>query len=196
MRQVLGKLCIAGVATGLYCANALASDRLQPYVTLDLGHSTRGQQVSVAASAGLRWPSGIGVALDVTPLDEYRVASWQIGPSGPENYRETAATFLAWSARVDWRFAVSERWSLTPSIGWHQARTEYRFPGEPAANYNDTTVRHDGAVIGVSLDRRLSEQWQLGISTKHYPSPHLNTNFYGQAGRSVTRFAVGLTRLF
>ena len=197
MQPCMSRLSFACLAACLFSASAQANPGLQPYVTLDLGHSPGGQQVSAAASAGIRWPNGVGVALDVTPLDEVRFASWLITGTGVENYHEYSSTFLALGARVDWRFAVDERWSVTPSLGWHKAQAEVLyFCGPFAEYYLESKFRHAGVVVGLSLDRRLTDHWSVGVSARHYPSRDLKTADFTTPIDSVTRYAVGLTWLF
>ena len=197
MQPCMSRLSFACLAACLFSASAQANPGLQPYVTLDLGHSPGGQQVSAAASAGIRWPNGVGVALDVTPLDEVRFASWLLTGTGVENYHEYSSTFLALGARVDWRFAVDERWSVTPSLGWHKAKADDLLVDRLAAAYVlDSEYRHDGVVLGLSVDRRLTDHWSVGVSARHYPSRDLKTADFTTPIDSVTRYAVGLTWLF
>ncbi len=71
MRFLIARQIGALFAACLLAMDAGATATVSPYLSLDAGHSSGGQRLSLAASAGLRWPNGFGVALDFTPLDEH-----------------------------------------------------------------------------------------------------------------------------
>ena len=199
MRFIIARQIGVLFAACLLVTDAGATSSVSPYLSLDAGHSGGGQRLSVAASAGLRWPNGFGVALDLTPLDEHRISYWRFHGAGPSqriDYGETSSTYFAAAARIDWRFAVAERWSLLPTLGWHNGRARGYLPDEGPEGSYEPYIHHHGIVLGLGIERTLSPHWSAHVSAKLYPSATMNSMFFARSEKDLHRLALGVTYSF
>lgn len=199
MRFLIARQIGALFAACLLAMDAGATATVSPYLSLDAGHSSGGQRLSLAASAGLRWPNGFGVALDFTPLDEHRISHWRVdfgNPSQMIDYGETSSTYFAAAARLDWRFAVAERWSLLPTLGWHNGRARGYLPEDGPEGSYEPYIHHDGIVLGLGIERALSTHWSAHASAKLYPSATVDSMFYMRTEKDLSRLALGITYSF